>query len=264
MTSFHAVLEALAIEGDTFTIQAPEDWGQGRTLYGGMTAALAYEAVRRTYSELPPLRSAQLTFTGPTSGALRFHTKVLRRGKSSALIASECFNENGEAARAVFVFGGARDSKIAHNYLPIPQVMPPAECPPFRKEGGNTSRGFWNNFETRLAAGGRLLDQSAERPRFAVWTRLVDAGAANLTTALLAIADCMPPAAMVHFPAPAPISTMTWTIDVAAFPTDPSGWFLLASSSEHAADGYSLQSMSMWSAAGDLLSVGRQTVAIFI
>jgi hypothetical protein len=38
---------------------------------------------------------------------------------------------------------------------------------------------------------------------------------------------------------------------------------LLHASSEHAGDGYSMQSMMMWGADGAPLAVGRQTVAIF-
>jgi acyl-CoA thioesterase len=187
----------------------------------------------------------------------------LRRGRSSAVIAADCLNEEGLAARATFVFGAARESRIAHDFLPKPSVAAPADSRSFRKQGSG-ARGFWNNFETRLAAGGRLLEQSAPRPEFSVWTRFLDAGGADPVTALLAIADCLPPAAMVHFPQPAPISTMTWGIDLVRAPASAEGWRLLWSSSEHAAGGYSLQSMLMWDEAGEPLAVGRQAVALFI
>ncbi len=263
MSSLRAAVEMLAPEDNAFVIEASEDWSQGRTLYGGMTAALAYETVKRTHSELGPLRSAQLAFIGPASGRLRFTSALLRRGRSSALIAAGCANEDGPAARAIFVFGAARESKVTHNFAIKPDVAPADACPPFRKEGGVVRRGFWNNFETRLAAGSRLLEPSAARAEFAVWTRFLDAGGADPITATLALADCLPPAAMVHFPQQAPISTMTWTIDVARVPQSADGWHLLSSVSEHAGDGYSLQNMAMWNEKGDLIALGRQTVAIF-
>jgi acyl-CoA thioesterase len=262
--SFADVVSALAPEGESYVIDAPEDWSQGRTLYGGMTAALGYEAVKRAHGDLPPLRSAQFTFVGPASGRLRFTSPLLRRGRSSAIFASECVNDDGVVARAVFVCGGARESKVAHDYLPMPQVEAPEACRSFRKEGAAASRGFWNNFETRLAAGGRIMEQSAPRPEFGVWTRFLDVGAADPITALLALADCLPPAAMVHFPQPGPISTMTWTVDVTAPPTNVDAWHLLWASSEHAAQGYSMQAMTLWDEAGRPLAVGRQAVAIFV
>lgn len=263
MSSLRAIVETLVPEADGFVIEAPPEWSQGRTLYGGMTAALAYEAVGRTHAELGPLRSAQFTFVGPASGNLRFTSTLLRRGRSSALIAADCFSDEGQAARAAFVFGAPRESKVAHEFLVKPSVPAPDACASFRKEGAAARPGFWNNFETRLASGGRLLDPEATRPEFAVWTRFLDTGGADPTTALLALADCLPPAAMVVFPQPAPISTMTWTVDVARVPQSLDGWHLLWAESEQAANGYSLQNMAMWSEAGELIAAGRQSVAIF-
>ncbi|MFT3729243.1 MAG: thioesterase family protein [Terricaulis sp.] len=263
MSSLRAVVETLAPDGEQFVIQAPEDWGQGRTLYGGMTAALAHEAVRRGHENLPALRTAQFMFVGPVSGRLRFSSTLLRRGRSSTIIAADCMNEDGHAMRATFVFGAARESKVTHNFLRAPDVPAPDACAPFRKQSANAQRGFWNNFDSRLAAGGRLLEASAAKPEFTVWTRFLDAGGADPTTALLAMADNLPPAAMVHFPAPAPISTMTWTIDIAHVPQSAEGWSLLWSGSEESSEGYSLQNMGMWSEGGDLVAVGRQAVAIF-
>lgn len=263
MSSLRAVVEHLALDGEQFAIQAPEDWGQGRTLYGGMTAALAHEAVRRGHENLPPLRSAQFMFVGPASGRLRFSSMLLRRGRSSTMVAAEGVNDDGHVIRATLVFGGARESKVTHNFLRAPEVPPPDACKPFRKDSANAQRGFWNNFDCRLASGGRLLEASAPKPEFAVWTRFLDAGGADPTTALLAMADCLPPAAMVHFTTPAPISTMTWQIDIAHVPQSADGWSLLWSGSEEASDGYSLQSMAMWSEGGNLVAAGRQAVAIF-
>src|SRR5690606_6594214 len=91
MSSLRAVVEQLTPEADGFAIDAPEDWGQGRTLYGGMTAALAYEAVKRAHGELAPLRSAQFSFIGPATGRLRFTSTLLRRGRSSTIIAADGF-----------------------------------------------------------------------------------------------------------------------------------------------------------------------------
>lgn len=254
----------LTREGDAFAIDAPPDWSQGRTLYGGITAALAYEAVRRGHEALAPLRSAQLAFIGPASGRMRFTSSMLRRGRSSTIIAADCINDDGHVARALFAFGATRPSKVAHNFLPMPVVPARDTIAPFRKEGADAPRGFWNNFETRLASGARLFDASAERPAFTVWTRFLDAGGADPTTALLALADCLPPAAMVLFPAPGPISTMTWTVDIAHVPQRFDGWHLLWAESEHSGEGYSLQNMAMWDESGALIATGRQTIAIFV
>ncbi|WP_395646131.1 thioesterase family protein [Terricaulis sp.] len=265
MTTLAAVLDELTPDEGAFAIEAPPAWSQGRTLYGGITAALMYEAVRRGSSDLAPLRSAQFTFVGPAAGRLRFCSSLLRRGRSSTLMAADAVNDAGHVARALFAFGATRESKVKHNFLPKPDVPAPDAVASFRKEGGDAPRGFWNNFETRLASGGRLLDANAKRPEFAVWTRFLDVGGgADPTTALLALADCLPPAAMVLFPEFGPISTMTWTVDIAHIPQRLDGWFLLWAASEQAGDGYSLQNMAMWDGAGALIATGRQTIAIFV
>ena len=263
MTSLRTIVDQLTQDGDHFTIDAPPAWSQGRTLYGGMTAALSYEAVKRAHSELPPLRASQFAFIGPASGHLRFSSTLLRRGRSSTIIAVDAANEEGAVARALFVFGAARESQVRHDYLSMPNVPAPDASPPFRKSAPSV-RGFWDNFETRLAAGARLLDRAAPRPEFSVWTRMLEPDGADPVTALFAIADCLPPAAMTHFPQLAPISTMTWSVDVMNAPQSAEAWFLLASASEHAAEGSSMQSMTMWDASGAPIAVGRQAVAIFV
>ena len=80
----------------------------------------------------------------------------------------------------------------------------------------------------------------------------------------LALGDALPPAAMTSFPEWAPISTMTWSIDLIDLPADLDGWHLLRSTSEHARDGYSTQNMDLWDASGRHLAAGRQLIALFI
>ena len=74
-----------------------------------------------------------------------------------------------------------------------------------------------------------------------------------------------PPAAMVLFAQPAPISTMTWTLDLLSdTPATKDGWWLVSSKTETAHQGYSTQSMTVWNADGAPVIVARQNVAIFL
>lgn len=45
----------------------PDQWRQGRTAYGGLTAGLAYAAVQVEFPDAPPLRSANINFIGPVT-----------------------------------------------------------------------------------------------------------------------------------------------------------------------------------------------------
>lgn len=258
MPSLSTAIASLVTDGATSRIDAPVAWAQGRTLYGGMTAALCFEATRRFSPSPAPLRSAQFLFTGPATGALTITATALRSGRSTSIIAADCATEGGLAARASFVFGSARTSRIADLAPPAPEVPAPLDCRRLMARTG----GFHDNFEMRLAAGSALI--SGGDPGFTVWVRFVEDPASDPVTALLALADALPPAAMARFPEPAPISSITWSLDLLGVPTDPAGWHLLRTSAEHSIDGYSTQAMELFDPSGALLAIGRQSVAIFI
>jgi acyl-CoA thioesterase len=262
MSSLGETLSTLEPVGDGFVIDAPEEWAQGRTLFGGMTAALSYVSTIRAHGDLGPLRSAQFAFIGPASGRLRFTSQLLRRGRSAAFVAADCWNEESIAARSTFVFGGSRESEIAHDRTRRMDVPPPEDCEPFHRTN-KPLMGFLAQFEFRLASGARLFERE-KPPEFAVWVRYRDGGGNDPVAALLAMADALPGAAMSNFSRPAAISTVTWAVDLHRSPESSDGWHLIWSSSESAADGYSLQDMKVYDAAGHPLVSSRQVVALFI
>jgi acyl-CoA thioesterase len=257
MANLADALSALVAHGDVHMLDAPEAWAQGRTLYGGMTAALCFEAARRQSLIQAPLRSAQFVFIGPASGELTFQATVLRAGRSSIVAAVDCVSNAGLAARATLVFGADRSSTVENSTSQPSALLPPDDCPAFFGRAG----GFHDNFELKLAAGSPLL--SGGDPRFSVWVRFREPPDVDPTTALLALADALPPAAMARFETLAPISTATWTVDIAQVPSSMDGWHLLHAESDHSARGYSGQTMQLWNGSGTLLATGRQLVAIF-
>jgi acyl-CoA thioesterase len=262
MVTLAALIGRMTADGTDLLVDAPENWSQGRTLYGGITAALCYEAAKGSGDVLPPLRSAQFTLIGPASGQIRLRPQLLRQGRSVRIIGVDAFAGDEIVARCVFAFGAGRDSRVAHDRAPPPAVTPADDSPSFYPSEWRPS-GFLSNFELRLAAGARTFTPGAQ-PDLFVWVRHLDARDVDPTTALLALADALPPAAMVAFPESGRISTLTWTLDLALAPATGEGWHLLASSSQHSGEGYSLQDMALWDAGGDLVGAGRQLVAIFV
>jgi acyl-CoA thioesterase len=261
MPNLAGALDSLTAQDDgLYGCQAPEGWTQGRTLYGGMTAALAAKAATMMAPELPPLRSALFSFIGPAAGALTFRPEILRQGRSATVVNIDALADGALIARGVLTYGAARQSSIHHALAPATNLPPPDACDPFTPQAQAMS-GFHEKFERRLATGSRLFTGAAEA-EFEVWVRYVEVADVDPTLALLALADSLPPAAMAAFTAPAPISTMTWMIDlIHPLPTD--GWRLLRARSEACADGYSQQAMDVLAEDGTRIAVGRQTVAVF-
>ncbi len=213
--------------------------------------------------DLPPLRSAQFTLIGPASGPLTMTPSVLRRGKSAVFVNVDLTGEAGLAARAVLSFGVARTSQIAYGALPMPKVARIEDSPPFFP--GNTSPiTFQQHFESRLAGGTRPMTPGS-KPEYLVWFRHRDARARDGIVPLISLADAPPPAIMALFPHFAPVSTMTWSVDMLSdAPQTTDGWWLIQSLATTAHQGYSTQAMTVWNAAGEPVIAHSQNVAIFL
>ena len=263
MTEFTDLMASFARRDDdnAWRVGVSEDWLQGRTAYGGLSAALCLNAAMLQKPDLPPLRSAQLAFIGPATGELTLTPTVLRRGKSAVFVGVDCHGDAGLATRATFCFGTARESTLNHVDLPMPQVPSRDDCKPFFRAMPGLN--FVQHFDGLLAAGAMPFSRDGA-PSLTLWLRHKDERARASTIALLALADAPPPAAIVLFDKRAPISTMTWQVDVLTddVATDD-GWWLVRTSAETAQNGYSGQNMTIWNATGKPVIAARQTIAVF-
>lgn len=261
MIDLATLLSGLTAEGDGHAITVTEDWLQGRTIYGGLGAAICVESTLRLWPDLPPLRSAQFAFIGPATGRLTVRPTILRRGKSTTFVAADLVGESGLATRALLCFGAARASVLSYAQVAMPDVARWDACPRFFPE--NPPIAFARHFDSGRAGPGELV-QGGDDPTLLVWLRHRGEAPASITS-LVALADALPPAAMVMFRNHAPISTMTWDIDILTERLDTTdGWWLVRSQAEHVADGYSGQAITLWNAAGEPVAVSRQNIAVFI
>ncbi|MDO9336151.1 MAG: thioesterase family protein [Caulobacter sp.] len=272
-TPFTTLLAQLADQPDGSSLTVTDDWTQGRTLFGGISAAFCVAAGERTAAEdreggTPPLRSAQFAFVGPASGPLKVSTEVLRRGKSTVFVQADVHGEAGLATRALLTFGAGRASAIDDEDYPAPPTLNPDDCPPLHGKTGQ-GPGFVANFDIRPANGQAIFSREARetdnRPDLLLWARHRDPDAGMGAAALIALADTPPPAAIRLMKTSAPISTMTWMVDILSPPplADDRGWRLLQSTAQITRDGYSSQSMTLWDEAGRPLVIGRQNIAVF-
>ncbi|MCY1170301.1 Thioesterase-like superfamily protein [compost metagenome] len=126
MTPIHQILSAAHPIAGGFRAEIPTDWLQGRTAYGGLSSALALHAAQTIEPDLPPLRSAQVSFIGPLSGAVTVTATKLRRGRTAAFIQADIVSEAGLGYRATFVFMAEQPSRIALSGALHRTVTPPA------------------------------------------------------------------------------------------------------------------------------------------
>lgn len=240
-----------------------EDWMQGRTTYGGLSAALCYSIAHEKRPEGMTLRSAQIGFVGPAAGPVTLNAEVLRQGKSSCYVSADVRSEAGIATRALFIFGSSRESHINFDKLPkAPKVEGPEAVPKFFGSHSGRRPAFAENFNWRLAGGFPPM-AGVDEADVTIWLRHTDENASGML-ALLAIGDAPPPAVLSTFTQPARISSMNWSIEMlTSDPVTEDRWYLARHTSPQAADGYSVQNMTMWNRAGQPMMIGRQTVAIF-
>ncbi|MFN3213385.1 MAG: thioesterase family protein [Henriciella sp.] len=263
MTSYTELLASLKRHADhSIDAYIPETWMQGRTTYGGLTAALSLQGAMELVDDLP-IRTAQVAFVGPVGGDIKIKPTLLRRGKNTAFVSVDITAETGVTAQSIFAFGKAKPSAVSFDDMPMPEAPAPDQIQPFFPPNSRRP-GFTQNFDMLIASGQPPISGS-DNPAIGLWMRHLDPKTPQDATAVLAIGDAPPPAVLSMLREPARISSMTWMAEFMTddITTDPDGWFYAQHTAQLAKDGYSSQSMRLWNRQGDPILVGRQTIAVF-
>ena len=241
-----------------------DNWRQGRTAYGGLTAGLALRAIQLEFPSLPPLRSANINFIGPVSDNPVFKNTVLREGKNVVSIESKGLIGAQVISNIVFIFGQNRTSELSVSF-PALDSKPPKDCDPFiPKEAETLLPQFLHNFDIKFIAGHRPMS-GAEKGYIRVWTRHKDIPSRKGIASLLTISDVLPPAAIPLFKRMGPISSINFMLNILHDnPRSNNGWWQIETKLTSAHNGYSSQIMRIWNTDGKLIAEGMQCVAIFI
>lgn len=260
MTPIADILAAASPVEQGFRATVPSDWLQGRTAYGGLSSALALHAAQSIEPDLPPLRSAQVSFIGPLAGDITITATKLRRGRTAAFIQVDITSDAGLGYRAMFVFMGAHPSRAdLHGGLRHALAPPGPDADLYTGPDSFFTGNF--NFLDLKQDGDRALG-SAEWLR---WARLRAPGGIDPMMEVMAIGDALPPAAFKLFGKDSvPLSSLTWIVNLLTpTPGTTDGWWLLSAKTEHAVDGGSSQTIMLWNAAGEPIAQAMQSVAIF-
>lgn len=256
-----------AVRENPNNVVVPATWGQGRAGFGGLVAALTYEAMQAQVPADRPVRSLAITFVGPlmVDTPVSFEAEVLREGKAVSQVLGRAVQDGQVVAIIQGSFGAARTSAIQVPAEPAPAMPPVDECLELPFVAGVAPE-FTRYLAMRWGIGGLPFSGNPSR-EMGGWVRLRgEVEREPVTVAhLLALVDAWPPAPLSHLKRFAPGSSLTWTIEFIqpVPPFDTHEWCRYRAVIEHAQDGYGHCAAALWTAEGELLALSRQTVTIF-
>jgi acyl-CoA thioesterase len=235
------------------------DWMQGRTLYGGASALVAYTMAVRAFPGLPPLRAGQIAFVAPVGEELELNAEIIRQGRNVTQVRSEILSEGRVALSAFWLFGEGREANAVHPSGPPEDWSGPPE------DNAEVTHAFAPTFVAKNFELRRGQTKGEERgATVRRWARLTETHDLDPVSTLVLMGDVMPPGAMRAMQRQGPISSINWSFNV----LDPEsrsrdGWYLAENASQYADRGYSSERLRLWDAEGKQVLDGIQCVAVF-
>jgi acyl-CoA thioesterase len=260
---YSAVLNAMRPVGDAWRIAVPEDWHQGRTIFGGLQVALAVRAMRAALGHALLLRSVQATFVGPLATQdIRLRPVVVRTGRSATHARCDMLDGDRLGCTALAIFGAPRSSSFALE-IPRPAVDADPEALTDLPSIPGITPQFVRHIQLRWATGTHPYTGQRE-PRSMIFARMRDRECSP-EDALIALADSIPTPALSMLKTPAPASSLNWMLEILGDPArlDRKGWCQIATEVRAGADGYLSQTSTLWGPDGHAYCVSHQSVAIF-
>lgn len=258
------ILASRHLDGDTVTFNATEDWGQGRTMFGGFLSALALVAMRDTLGLDLPLRALQTNFVGPVAtGAVVYRTRLLRQGKHVIQVQCDIYSQDTLAGVLIGVFGAARQSSLP-KHAPKPYAMSfgvdNIQPLPFIP---GLSPNFMQHLDMCWALGG-VPYTGVPGEQSGLYLRAKDQ---NLSHEVLVVmlSDGPPTPALSYFQEPVMASSVSWSLELPTLSFDDvtDGWFQIDMNVDAMMDGYVNQTARLWTPSGQLASLGTQVVAVY-
>ena len=256
---FVALAAKLEPLGDRrFKLDGATGWMQGRTMYGGTAAFIAYCAARLAFPDLPPLRAAQVGFVAPVSEHLEVEVVMLRQGRSVAQVETSIYSEGALAQRTLWLFGAGRESNGSVAAATLPNLVQPEDSP--RLTSSDMAPAFTARMDMRRA------DPAGGSPPGTIrrWVRLKHRAGLDPVAELVGLGDVLSPGSARAMERIGPISSITWAFTLLGeVPETRDGWWLLETSSNHMRDGFSSETLRLWNSEGVEVMHGLQSVAVF-
>ncbi|MBL4629851.1 MAG: thioesterase family protein [Paraglaciecola sp.] len=264
-TLLSAIKQQTEIQGDGITLSVTSSWAQGRTLYGGISAALVYQAMREVVEPEKVMRSLNTNFIGPIESDCDFNitVEVLREGKNVTQVIGRLIQNNNVMVMSQASFGIARHSKIdVSNHLQHKMDYP--QNPNSTLMIPNMMPNFLSHFDLVNTKGG-LPFTGSKGSDIHGWMRFKNHPSDFSDAHLVAIIDIWPPTVLQMLDGLAMASTMSWNLEFIHPHQNISGsdWFAYQAKTRQAANGYAHTEANIWDKHGALVAISRQVVAVF-
>jgi len=240
-------------------------WAQGRTVYGGITAALVYTAIKEKVSSDRVLRSFTCNFVGPLIPGQPFdiEVEVLRQGRNATHTVAKAMQDGKVCLLMQACFGVARQSKVRVDNNDMHNLSVPIKAKQL-SQTSKTAPKFLQHFDL-VTQQGDVPFSASDKSEIQGWMKFSKAPAKLTDAHIIALIDAWPPAVLQMVHEPAPVSTMSWNIEFiyphhAFSATD---WLAYKVHTRQAADGYAHTEANIWDAQGQLIAISRQTVMVF-
>ncbi len=245
-----------------FEANLPDQWQQGRGLFGGLVLACMSRALGACVEPSRTLRSMTAELCGPTQpGAAQVRVEMLRAGSQVSTLAARLIQGENVQAHAVAIFGNQRTTERDRVTLPAPVLKPWREvevapvAPPFGPD-------FGQFFEFRPTAALPFSQQGPACAEGFIWCK-TDAQRWNAAS-IVCCADAFWPSTFVIESGPRPMATIAFTFELCIDPAriDPQTPLFHRAKPAAIAGGYVIEFRELWTCSGELVALNQQTLCI--
>ncbi|MEM7282699.1 MAG: thioesterase family protein [Pseudomonadota bacterium] len=252
-----------AAQGSDFVI--PESWCQGRTVYGGLSAALLCDAVSKGIGQDRRLRYLNISFLKPLEAnkPFRLNMEEVSAGRTVTVRSGQIVQDGVTRVAAQANFVAKLDSQFEV------ETFTPPSLKSWDAEGVKGIRGsnvpaYTQFIDFRFATEG-LPFQGTGVTELGGWMRFNEAPETMSECHLVCLIDAWPPVPVSYYERVVPLSTINWEIVFVESVDGVDGNQFLGYMARlnFFRDGYGSSTADIWTPDGRCLAKSQQTFVIY-
>lgn len=257
---FDQVLEQLN-SGELSNI--PNNWSQGRTTFGGLSAALIYLKILEQVDGDKTLRNFDLSFCGPLyiDHSFNISVELLRSGRTISSYSARIEQDDRICVSAQATFATAIDSTLSINTVPALN-LPHVEKAKLLDTSSTLFPEFVKNLELHFTSGDPMFSGS-ELPGYEGWMKFKHDSAEMQVAHLIALIDAWPPATSSCLSKPSALSTVNWNIKLAQPLPDITPLLAYQSTTDYSENGMAFTRANVSNTDGNLLALSEQSTIAY-